>query len=109
MHTIKESPLKSVELHRSVFSNEDTLNFPRLQPKKKKSLRAKKKNRIIITRDKFSWIDVTEKAERLFKTGMLELYQLYEDESESLIQSEFDLQEALENKRPIVIENGFTE
>lgn len=59
-----------------------------------------------IVRDGFVWLGVTDKAKEVYASGMFELYTLHEDGSESLIQSDNDLNEALENGLDIGIEVG---
>ena len=43
--------------------------------------------RLYTTKDKFSWWIVTDKADTIFESGSIPLYVIYEDESESLIES----------------------
>jgi len=57
-----------------------------------------------IIRDGFIWLGVTDKAKEVYASGLFELYTLHEDGSESLIQSDEDLNEALENGLDIGIE-----
>jgi hypothetical protein len=57
--------------------------------------------------DGFVWIIVTEKAKDIFNSGIFELYALYEDGSESLIDSIEDLNEAIEGGLDIAIEGGY--
>ena len=59
-----------------------------------------------IVRDGFLWLGVTDKAKEVYASGLFELYTLHEDGSESLIQSDEDLNEALENGLDIGIEVG---
>ena len=57
----------------------------------------------------FVWLLVTEKAKKVFNSGLFDLYALYEDESESLIESMEVLNKALENGLEIGIEVGDVE
>ena len=59
---------------------------------------------MIITTDNFVWLNVTNKAEDLY--DLFALYVLYDDESESLINSKEELIEALETGKTIGIEVG---
>lgn len=63
---------------------------------------------IIRTKESFIWLGVTEKAEEVYKSGLFELYALYEDGSEGLIESEEELNRALEMGADIGIEVGFS-
>ena len=59
-----------------------------------------------ITSDGFIWLIVTDKAKEIFNSGLFALYNLYEDESESLIETHEQLIEALEMGNEIGIEVG---
>lgn len=59
---------------------------------------------MIVTTDNFVWLNVTNKAEDLY--DLFALYILYDDESESLINSKEELIEALETGKTIGIEVG---
>ncbi len=62
-------------------------------------------NRLIITKkDNFVFIDVTEIADKLL--GVIDLYALHDDETESHLESALEIDEALHLKLPIVIEAG---
>ena len=69
-------------------------------------------NKVIVTKDNFVWLDVTEqmrygqkKREELWLAH--ELYVLQDDDSESLLKSHDEIDDALFNGNPIVIEGGF--
>jgi hypothetical protein len=59
-----------------------------------------------ITADNFVWLLVTEKAKDIWNSGLFELYILHEDDSESLVESWEQLDEALSNGLSIGIEVG---
>ena len=63
--------------------------------------------RLYTTKDKFSWWIVTDKADKIFESGSIPLYVIYEDESESLIESIDELHEAINLNLPIAMELGF--
>lgn len=63
-------------------------------------------SRLILCNDGFVWMDVTQEAKEIFSSGALELYVLYDDESESLVESVDEINEALELGLSIVIEGG---
>lgn len=64
--------------------------------------------KIRITRDdQFVWLLVTEKAKEIFLSGLFELYVIYSDDSESLIEGFGQLIEAIEDGLDIGIEVGF--
>lgn len=61
----------------------------------------------IITSDNFIWKPLTAKqAVRMFKAECIELYAINEDESESLIESIYDLLTAIQYERIIALEVG---
>lgn len=60
-----------------------------------------------ITADNFVWLLVTEKAKDIWNSGLFELYIIHEDDSESLVDSFEDLDEALSNGLSIGIEVGY--
>ena len=62
---------------------------------------------IIRTKGGFIWLGVTDKAKEVYKSGLFELYAIYEDGGESLIESEEELNKALENGIDIAIEVGY--
>jgi len=61
----------------------------------------------ITNEDQFVWLIVTEKAKEIFLSGLFELYVIYSDDSESLIEGFGQLTEALEDGKDIGIEVGF--
>jgi hypothetical protein len=66
-----------------------------------------KKSRLIKMKDSFCWWDVTDRAESIYKAGVVELYVLYDDDSESLIENEEQLYEAKALNLRIVMELGY--
>ena len=61
-----------------------------------------------ITKDGFIWLVLDkESAIAIWKTGTAELFRLYDDESESAIESDGQLEDAIETGTPIGIEVGF--
>lgn len=64
-----------------------------------------KSNRLIQLNDGFYWWDLTDKAEDLYTS--IELYVLFDDNSESLIESMEEIIEAKENNLRIVMEVGY--
>ena len=56
--------------------------------------------------DSFVWLLITEKSREIFMSGLFELYILYDDDSETLIEGYSQLLEALENGIDIGIEVG---
>ena len=61
---------------------------------------------IKVTKDNFVWKIVTHKAHAIFASGLFELYVLYDDDSEGLIEDLEDLTLALKEDRDIGIEVG---
>ena len=61
---------------------------------------------IRITEDGFIWKIVTDVAKMIFTNGTFELFTLYDDGSESRIESFSEIEEALELGLPIGIEVG---
>jgi hypothetical protein len=57
--------------------------------------------------DSFVWLLVSEKAKEIFASGLFDLYVLYDDDSESLIEYYSQLDNALANGLSIGIEVGF--
>jgi hypothetical protein len=57
--------------------------------------------------DSFVWLLVTDKSREIFMSGLFELYILYKDDSETLIEGYSQLLEALENGMDIGIEVGY--
>jgi len=62
---------------------------------------------IKVVDDGFVWKIVTDYAEDIYKSGIFELYVLYDDGSESLIDSHEVIQKAIDNGLDIGIEVGF--
>jgi hypothetical protein len=60
-------------------------------------------------KDGFVYLLVTDKAKDVYASGVFELYALHEDESESLIESHEQLNEALEQGLHIGIGVGHEE
>lgn len=61
-----------------------------------------------VLEDGFVWLIVTnEQARQLWKTETFALYTLYDDDSESLIETEEDLENSIRRSCPIGIEIGF--
>jgi hypothetical protein len=56
--------------------------------------------------DSFVWFIVTEKAKEIFSTDLFELFILHDDNSESLVESYDQINEALEKGLDIAIEVG---
>jgi hypothetical protein len=56
------------------------------------------------TWDNFLWADVTPIAESLWQSADMELYAIYDDGSEHLIESESELVSVLKDNTPICIE-----
>ena len=61
----------------------------------------------IITADGFIWMSVNDKAKEIFNSGLFELYVVYSDETESLIETFEDLDMHLSNGMDVCIEVGF--
>lgn len=61
----------------------------------------------IVCPDGYVWLDVTENARGLYSHTSIPLYQLYNDGGESLITSIDDVEEAITNGHPIVIDVAF--
>lgn len=59
-----------------------------------------------ITKDNFVWLLVTDKAKEVFLSGLFELYILYNDDSEVLVEGFAQLSEALEYGLDIGISVG---
>ena len=64
---------------------------------------------MIIVQDGFIWLDVTEKAIRVYNSGIFYLYILHEDESESLVKNRDEITKAISEGKKIGIEVGFYE
>lgn len=54
----------------------------------------------------FVWLPITDKAKDVYKSGLFETYALHDDNTESLIESDEQLNEALEKGLTIAIEVG---
>jgi hypothetical protein len=63
----------------------------------------------ITSRDNFVWKIVTDKAIRVWNTGLFCMYALHDDESESLVMDKEQLREFLEEGLDIAIEVGFVD
>jgi len=59
---------------------------------------------IKITKDGFVWLIVTDVAEKMYYSNSMQVYCLYEDGTESLIQSHRDLDAALSSGNDIGVE-----
>ncbi len=59
---------------------------------------------MIKTKDNFIWLNVTDKAEDIF--DVFDLFILYDDESEALIENRKELLTALDSGYTIVLEVG---
>lgn len=60
-----------------------------------------------VTSDGYVWCIVTYAAKELFSSGALSIYALHDDETETLIETHEQLQEALDGGTPIGIDVGF--
>lgn len=66
------------------------------------------KNNLIIFNDSFAYLNVTNKAAKIFESKIFDLYELRIDEQvESLIETDSELKECLERGAIIGIEIGF--
>ncbi|MHA1288773.1 MAG: hypothetical protein ACTSPB_15370 [Candidatus Thorarchaeota archaeon] len=65
------------------------------------------KDRLYTAKDNFSWWIVTDIAEKIWKSESIPLYVIYDDDSESLIESEEELVEAINLNLSIGMELGF--
>lgn len=63
--------------------------------------------RLHTSKNNFCWWIVTDIAEKLFDSEAIELYVLYDDDSESLIESKEELFEAINLDLPIAMELGY--
>ena len=61
----------------------------------------------ITKEDQFVWLVVTEKAKEIYLSELFDLYILYNDDSESLVEGFGQLIEAIEDGLDIGIEVGF--
>ena len=60
--------------------------------------------KVLKANDGFLWADVTPVAESLWYTGDWDLYAIYDDGSEHLIESEQELERLVKEKTTIAIE-----
>lgn len=60
-----------------------------------------------VLKDGYVWCIVTHAAKELFSSGALSIYELHDDDSESLIETQEGLDEALASGNPIGIDVGF--
>lgn len=66
------------------------------------------KNNLIVFDDSFAYLNVTNKATKIFELKLFDLYELRIDEQvESLIETDSELKECLERGAIIGIEIGF--
>lgn len=66
------------------------------------------KNNLIVFDDSFAYLNVTNKATKIFESKLFDLYELRIDEQvESLIETDSELKECLERGAIIGIEIGF--
>lgn len=66
------------------------------------------KNNLIVFNDSFAYLNVTNKATKIFESKLFDLYELRIDEQvESLIETDSELKECLEKGAIIGIEIGF--
>lgn len=66
------------------------------------------KNNLIVFDDSFAYLNVTNKASKIFESKLFDLYELRIDEQvESLIETDSELKECLEKGAIIGIEIGF--
>ena len=59
-----------------------------------------------ITKDNFVWLIVTDNAEEIWDKKIFDLYILYDDDSESLVENYKELVLAIDNGQEIGIEVG---
>ena len=60
-----------------------------------------------VTSDGYVWCIVTYAAPVLFSSGAMDIYELHDDDTESLIQTQEHLNAALESGNPIGIDVDF--
>ena len=60
-----------------------------------------------VTKDGFIWLIVTKKAKNLFITDLFPIYELFEDDTENVITTMKQLNQAIEEGREIGIEVGY--
>lgn len=58
----------------------------------------------ITKEDQFVWVLVTEKAKEMYLSGLFDLYILYDDDSEALVEGFSQLSDALESGLDIGVE-----
>jgi len=63
-------------------------------------------NRLHVNNDGFCWLIVTDKADEVFDTELCDLYKLYPDDTEALIETKDELLEAINQGFKIGIEVG---
>ena len=61
---------------------------------------------IKVTKDNFVWLIVTDNAEEIWDKKVFDLYILYDDDSESLVENYKELVLAIDNGQEIGIEVG---
>lgn len=64
-------------------------------------------DRIRVTKDKFIWLLVNDKAKEIYNIRLFDLYELFNDDSESFIDTYNDLQRAIRSGNDIAIEVGY--
>jgi hypothetical protein len=72
---------------------------------KKNNREKMKSNRLIKFKDGFYWWDLTNEAEDIYKS--IELYVLFDDESELLVESIEEIHEAIANNLRIAMKMGY--
>jgi hypothetical protein len=60
--------------------------------------------KVLQAKDGFLWADITPMAESLWQSQDFELYAIYDDQSEHLIQTQIEFDEAIRMKDIIAIE-----
>lgn len=60
--------------------------------------------KVLKTYDEFLWMDVTEIASSLWQSQDFELYAIYDDQTEHLINTELEFEGALRDKCIIAVE-----
>lgn len=61
----------------------------------------------MITRKGFGWLPITDKAKEVFSSGTMEIYTLHSDDTESLCETMYDIDYALQNGLDLAIEIGY--
>lgn len=62
-----------------------------------------------ITNDGFVWLIITSKVKEVFSSGLFEVYALFDDNSDTLVESHQDLEKFMENGCKFGIEVGYIE